>query len=196
MTAAEDISEGLYLKLVDHVSNLLKALAREVDDPALASAQAEAQSKLQIIEQALTKAIKELKDNAEHKTFTVAFYGETNAGKSTLIETLRILLKETTKREQRQRFIALQQQSGLSEKTLQALEAEIETLGHRLAETKNETVAADIRAPLTGVNRSLISVGTPAKTPWLFAASSAALRAESYSRSATALSCGSTCSMR
>ncbi|MDA3136393.1 hypothetical protein HG619_12445 [Pseudomonas syringae] len=145
MTAAEDISEGLYLKLVDHVSNLLKALAREVDDPALASAQAEAQSKLQIIEQALTKAIKELKDNAEHKTFTVAFYGETNAGKSTLIETLRILLKENTKRDQRQRFIALQQQSGLSEEALQALEAEIETLGHRLAETKNETVAADTR---------------------------------------------------
>ncbi|RMW29988.1 hypothetical protein ALO96_05267, partial [Pseudomonas savastanoi pv. glycinea] len=155
MTAAEDISEGLYLKLVDHVSNLLKALAREVDDPALASAQAEAQSKLQIIEQALTKAIKELKDNAEHKTFTVAFYGETNAGKSTLIETLRILLKETTKREQRQRFIALQQQSGLSEKALQALEAEIETLGHRLAETKNETVAADTRHEQRQVEQQL-----------------------------------------
>ncbi|EGH09440.1 hypothetical protein Pgy4_08153, partial [Pseudomonas savastanoi pv. glycinea str. race 4] len=155
MTAAEDISEGLYLKLVDHVSNLLKALAREVDDPALASAQAEAKSKLQIIEQALTKAIKELKDNAEHKTFTVAFYGETNAGKSTLIETLRILLKETTKREQRQRFIALQQQSGLSEKALQALEAEIETLGHRLAETKNETVAADTRHEQRQVEQQL-----------------------------------------
>ncbi|OUM08754.1 hypothetical protein BW686_01925 [Pseudomonas syringae] len=155
MTAAEDISEGLYLKLVDHVSNLLKALAREVDDPALASAQAEAQSKLQIIEQALTKAIKELKDNAEHKTFTVAFYGETNAGKSTLIETLRILLKETTKREQRQRFIALQQQSGLSEEALQALESEIETLGHRLAETKNETVAADTRHEQRKVEQQL-----------------------------------------
>jgi energy-coupling factor transporter ATP-binding protein EcfA2 len=145
MTAAEDLSEGLYLKLIDHVSNLLKALARDVDDPALALAQTEAQSKLQTIEQALIRAIKELKDNAEHKIFTVAFYGETNAGKSTLIETLRILLNETTKREQRQRFAALQKQSGLSEEALQVLESEIETLGLRLAETENETLAAQAR---------------------------------------------------
>ena len=33
-----------------------------------------------------------LKANSEWDTFTVAFYGETNAGKSTIIETLRILL--------------------------------------------------------------------------------------------------------
>ena len=134
MTAAEDLSEGLYLKLIDHISTLLKALARGADDPSLASAQAEAQSKLQEIEQALTNAINELKDNAEHKTFTVAFYGETNAGKSTLIETLRILLRENTKREQRQRFLALQQQSGLSEEALQALETETEHLRAQVAQ--------------------------------------------------------------
>lgn len=139
MTAAEDLSEGLYLKLIDHISTLLKALARGADDPSLATAQAEAQSKLREIEQALTQAINELKDNAEHKTFTVAFYGETNAGKSTLIETLRILLRENTKREQRQRFLALQQQSGLSEEALQALETEIESLVSRLAQAESET---------------------------------------------------------
>ena len=145
MTAAEDLSEGLYLKLIDHISTLLKALARGADDPSLASAQAEAQSKLQEIEQALTKAINELKDNAEHKTFTVAFYGETNAGKSTLIETLRILLRENTKREQRHRFLALQQQSGLSEEALQALETEIESQGSCLRGAESETAAADAR---------------------------------------------------
>ena len=144
MTAAEDLSEGLYLKLIDHISTLLKALARGADDPSLASAQAEAQSKLQEIEQALTNAINELKDNAEHKTFTVAFYGETNAGKSTLIETLRILLRENTKREQRHCFLALQQ-SGLSEEALQALETEIESLDSRLAQAESETAAVDAR---------------------------------------------------
>lgn len=145
MTAAEDLPEGLYLKLIAHISTLLNALARGADDPSLACAQAEAQGKLQEIERALTNAINALKDNAEHKTFTVAFYGETNAGKSTLIETLRILLRENTKREQRQRFLALQQQSGLSEEALQALETEIESLASRRAQAESETTAAAAR---------------------------------------------------
>ncbi len=145
MTAAEDLPEGLYLKLIAHISTLLNALARGADDPSLACAQAEAQGKLQEIERALTNAINALKDNAEHKTFTVAFYGETNAGKSTLIETLRILLRENTKREQRQRFLALQQQSGLSEEALQALETEIESLASRRAQAESETAAAAAR---------------------------------------------------
>lgn len=145
MTAVEDLPESLYLKLIDHISSLLNALTRGTDDPGLASAQTEAQSKLQEIERALNKAINELKDNAEHKTFTVAFYGETNAGKSTLIETLRILLKENTKREQRQRFVTLQQQSGLSEDALQKLEADIESLGSRQAQSESETAAANAR---------------------------------------------------
>ena len=38
-----------------------------------------------------------LKANSEWDTFTIAFYGETNAGKSTIIETLRILLAEPQK---------------------------------------------------------------------------------------------------
>ncbi|UVM39523.1 hypothetical protein LOY28_03545 [Pseudomonas sp. B21-017] len=155
MTAAEDLSEGLYLKLIEHVSTLLNALACSADDPGLVSAQAEAQSRLKEIEQALTKAIIELKENAEHKTFTVAFYGETNAGKSTLIETLRILLRENTKQEQRQRFLALQQQSGLSEAALQALESEVESLGTRLAQIEAEIVAADGRHDQRQVEQQL-----------------------------------------
>lgn len=39
--------------------------------------------------------IRELRELAEWDTFTIAFYGETNAGKSTLIETLRILLGDS-----------------------------------------------------------------------------------------------------
>ena len=145
MTAAEDLPEGLYLKLIAHISTLLNALARGADDPSLACAQAEAQGKLQEIERALTNAINALKDNAEHKTFTVAFYGETNAGKSTLIETLRILLREYSNREQRQRFLALQLQSWLSEEALPALETEIESLASRRAQAESETTAAAAR---------------------------------------------------
>lgn len=48
----------------------------------------------------LDKQMACLRDNAEWETFTLAFYGETNAGKSTIIETLRILLGEETKYQQ------------------------------------------------------------------------------------------------
>lgn len=46
----------------------------------------------------------ELEKNAEWDALTVALYGETNAGKSTIIETLRILMGEKSKQEQQLRF--------------------------------------------------------------------------------------------
>lgn len=52
----------------------------------------------------LEKKIKELKNNSEWDKFTIAFYGETNAGKSTLIETLRILLNEKEKLKDREKY--------------------------------------------------------------------------------------------
>ncbi|OKB67191.1 hypothetical protein BHU62_09060 [Serratia marcescens] len=127
MIAVEALPESLYLKLLQHVGTLLDSIEGDSEDPMLTSAQALARAKLNAIKVAITHAVDELRRNAEHKTFTIAFYGETNAGKSTLIETLRILLKEGSKQTQRAQFIALQQQSGLNEETLQALEAEIST---------------------------------------------------------------------
>lgn len=45
----------------------------------------------------VSKAREKLKINAEWKTYTIALYGETNAGKSTLIEALRIYFKDDSK---------------------------------------------------------------------------------------------------
>lgn len=52
----------------------------------------------------LETSIKELKDNQEWDDFTIAFYGETNAGKSTIIEALRIYFKENKKIEVQNQF--------------------------------------------------------------------------------------------
>ena len=51
------------------------------------------------VQKELDDRIDRLREQGEWNTFTVAFYGETNAGKSTLIETLRILLGEQQKRQ-------------------------------------------------------------------------------------------------
>lgn len=62
----------------------------------------------------IQKELNELKKISEWKKFTIAFYGETNAGKSTLIEALRIFLKEKSKVESQKKFKELAEKSGLT----------------------------------------------------------------------------------
>ena len=51
-----------------------------------------------------TKSALDYKNVAEFDTFTIAFYGETNAGKSTIIESLRIYFGESSKQNSRAEF--------------------------------------------------------------------------------------------
>ncbi|NHA21302.1 GTPase [Helicobacter pylori] len=60
-----------------------------------------------VFQQLESKSLKELeslKNNEEWENFTIAFYGETGAGKSTLIECLRMFFKEQSKVDQQERF--------------------------------------------------------------------------------------------
>ncbi|TPH38079.1 GTPase [Helicobacter pylori] len=65
------------------------------------------QEALEMFQQLELKSLKELeslKNNEEWENFTIAFYGETGAGKSTLIECLRMFFKEQSKINQQERF--------------------------------------------------------------------------------------------
>ncbi len=65
------------------------------------------QEALEVFQQLELKSLKELeslKNNEEWENFTIAFYGETGAGKSTLIECLRLFFKEPSKMDQQERF--------------------------------------------------------------------------------------------
>ncbi|GHQ26212.1 hypothetical protein VN1218_06320 [Helicobacter pylori] len=65
------------------------------------------QEALKVFQQLELKSLKELeslKNNEEWEKFTIAFYGETGAGKSTLIECLRLFFKEPSKMDQQERF--------------------------------------------------------------------------------------------
>lgn len=53
--------------------------------------------KLRTIQVSFDDELDQLKTNAEWDMFTMAFFGETNAGKSTIIESLRILFKEESR---------------------------------------------------------------------------------------------------
>ncbi len=65
------------------------------------------QEALKVFQQLEFKSLKELeslKNNEDWENFTIAFYGETGAGKSTLIECLRMFFKERSKVDQQERF--------------------------------------------------------------------------------------------
>jgi len=137
--------EHIYLNVGRAVAAILQALESTSRDQKLAQQQNNARAILLGVQQELNDAMVDLKANAEWDTFTLAFYGETSAGKSTLIETLRILLNEGSKVEQRQRFRQLQREQGLSESNLQNLEVQIGALDQQLAgiQGRLEAVAAD-----------------------------------------------------
>jgi glutaredoxin-related protein len=135
----------IYLRVGREVAAILQALGNTSPDQKLAQQQNDARVILQSVQQNLDDAIADLQAHSEWDTFTLAFYGETSAGKSTLIETLRILLNEGTKVQQRTRFRQLQDEHGLSESSLQQLEMQIAQVDEKLAAIQGqlETVAQD-----------------------------------------------------
>ncbi|WP_199501524.1 GTPase [Helicobacter pylori] len=64
----------------------------------------EALEKFKNLESEGLKELESLKNNEEWENFTIVFYGETGAGKSTLIECLRLFFKEQSKVDQQERF--------------------------------------------------------------------------------------------
>lgn len=76
----------------------------------------------------ITDELNKLKAHSEWDTFTVAFYGETNAGKSTIIETLRILLSEPEKVSSQNKFKALVESLDIASSSFDRINQEIENL--------------------------------------------------------------------
>jgi len=56
-------------------------------------------AQLQILQDTFNQKLAYLQQHAEWDKFTLAFFGETNAGKSTIIESLRIVFDETSRRQ-------------------------------------------------------------------------------------------------
>lgn len=88
-------------------------------DQKFKKAQMEAQKSIAQIKERTKEAVKDLQANEEWDTFTIAFYGETNAGKSTIIEGLRIYFEEQSKKEQWSKFSQVQKEKEEEEKVTQ-----------------------------------------------------------------------------
>lgn len=75
------------------------------------------------------KELELLEEHAEWETFTMAFFGETNAGKSTIIESLRILFEEES------RTKLLKENQGDLDKLALVVQQHAETVRVQLYET-------------------------------------------------------------
>ncbi|VVN34843.1 hypothetical protein PS662_05095 [Pseudomonas fluorescens] len=126
--------DDIYQRINDELARIALSLNTPSTDPALDLAQQDARGLLNEQQATLRTQLKELQENAEWKTFTIAVYGETGAGKSTLIETLRILLQEPTKMAHQQAFRDLHNKYGLGEANLQRLQQAIEQTDVKLGE--------------------------------------------------------------
>lgn len=107
MILSEDVFKPteIYAFILTKVKELREhVLKMKLSDKEAKEKQEEIKKGLDSIVNELEKKIKELKNNSEWDKFTIAFYGETNAGKSTLIETLRILLNEKEKLKDREKY--------------------------------------------------------------------------------------------
>ncbi|WP_050741605.1 coiled-coil domain-containing protein [Acetobacterium bakii] len=94
----------IHATILSEINNLIHSLKTETTDDEIRKSQEDAQKELADLHREVKRALESLQLNAEWDVFSIAFYGETNAGKSTLIETLRILLKEPTKEKEREEF--------------------------------------------------------------------------------------------
>lgn len=115
----------IHTKVLNDVRDLLTRLPQKASNPQLSEAMAKLEEMIAPVRKDLDDGIQSLQAHANWDTFTIAFYGETNAGKSTTIETLRMVLGEETKNQSRQKFREIQETDGLSMSALTSLQMQI-----------------------------------------------------------------------
>ncbi|WP_027406409.1 hypothetical protein [Anaerovibrio sp. RM50] len=128
----------IYDNIANKVSEILTSLDIETEDEEVASAQKNAKEIFSILKDEINEEYSALSKNAEWDRFTIAFYGETNAGKSTIIETLRLLLKEETKILSCNTFRELQEKNNITQQDFDTLQEEILKLERESERIKND----------------------------------------------------------
>ncbi len=129
--------EQIYSYVTNGVRDVIHALETQAADADDEPVQSGILAALSLMQARVAGKQEELRAAAEWKEFTVALYGETNAGKSTIIESLRIHLDEAEKRAQRGRYDALMASHGLDEDSIEA--------SRRLITRASESAAAAVQ---------------------------------------------------
>lgn len=128
-----DIYDGLKEKISDLITKIVKN-ENVLDTQLVGEKISESKQILNSQKKEIEKKMDELKQNAEWDHFTIAFFGETNAGKSTLIEVLRLLFDEKTKNEIQAKFNALKKELSLNEDEYEQLKKSENEIDNKTSE--------------------------------------------------------------
>ena len=115
------------------------------------------QDKLGNLQKKFDEELLFLKQNSEWDEFAIAFFGETGAGKSTIIESLRILLNDPSREE----LLKLEQKEKIE--LLEKYDAVINRL-----KSKSEQDVINVYAEVDSIKRSIRSL-QKSKTPYIVA---------------------------
>ena len=118
-------SNKIYESIQIEIQAVIHELIKQQNQGRLAEDISTAVENLSLLNDQLQAELEKLKASSEWKRFTIAFYGETNAGKSTLIEALRLQLGEKTKQESQQEFKRIQQEFGLTQESFDEVRCNI-----------------------------------------------------------------------
>jgi nicotinamide riboside kinase len=136
---AEKSPKKIYEKMLRELDQLVQQLDVGSDDQRISSVQGDVKNIVVPAYDRLRQGIADLERRAQWDVFTIAFYGETNAGKSTIIEALRILLAEPTKHEAWREFKSRQAKFNLTEARLLELQQFIQHSEERLEALRRHT---------------------------------------------------------
>lgn len=124
--------DEIYQEINTELEKVVQSVNALSQDDAVNKEKNSAQLTLSECQQELGRQLDELCRNSEWNRFTIAFYGETGAGKSTLIETLRILLNEPSKMQARKQYDEIHAQLQVREAQLQALSGQVQITQEKL----------------------------------------------------------------
>lgn len=136
----------IYDELKEKISELITKIVKNEDilnSQLVGEKFNESKKILQFQQKEIDKKMEELKRNAEWDYFTIAFFGETNAGKSTLIEVLRLLFAEKTKKEMQDKFKALKDEFCLDEEAYGQLKNTDQEISHKILENNQKLKEID-----------------------------------------------------
>ncbi|WP_151714947.1 hypothetical protein [Acinetobacter sp. TUM15071] len=133
--------ENIYDDLKGEISNLIAAIVENeqfLDVNLVGGKLNESKQILSFQKKEIEQKMDELKCNSEWDYFTIAFFGETNAGKSTLIEVLRLLFSEKTKSELQAKFNALKNEFLLDEEVYSQLKIADNEINNKILENNQK----------------------------------------------------------
>ncbi|MCA0936651.1 hypothetical protein LCL85_14015 [Vibrio alginolyticus] len=118
-------SKKIYGQLQSVINDLVEKLSSDSHGVTTQKETKLGRDVLSKLHEQINEQLTNLDKHAEWDTYTIALYGETNAGKSTIIETLRILFDEEHKLQQQLEFKEWQKNSGVSTETIEEVRNQI-----------------------------------------------------------------------